>query len=181
MRPSLLTSLDALDRRISRRLFADPATGRHAVWLAATHRISQTGSYGIGWVALFAVVVTVLEGWQLAALAAACVLGTLLVNTGIKLLVRRPRPRYDNPVGERPRTFSMPSAHTSMAVVGASSMTLVAPKATVLWCAWAVVLAASRIVLGMHYVGDVVCGVLLGLALGLLVAVPLLQQAGASG
>lgn len=177
-RPTLLSRIDAADRRISRRIVAHPQPGHRTIWLQAVHRLSQTGSYGLDWVLLFAAVVTVTDGWLLATVAAGCVVGTLLVNTALKLVVRRPRPWY-NPIGERPKTFSMPSAHTSMAIVGASVMTELVPTLLAAWWAWALMLAVSRIILGMHYIGDVVCGVLLGLALASLIAVPLLELAGA--
>ena len=176
--PSLLARLDRADRALSRRILAKPHEGAERRWVSVLHRISQTGSYGVGWVALFAVVVTFLKGPGLAALAAALVIGTLLTNTAIKLVLRRPRPSH-NPIGEQPRTYSMPSAHTSMAVVGASVMTVLAPAAAPLWWAWAGILALSRIILGMHYVGDVLGGIILGLALALGVAIPLLHAAGA--
>lgn len=173
-----LDRVAAFDRNISRRVVARPGDGWRKVWIAIVHRASQTGSYGVGWVLLFAVVITLLDGVAVAALAAACVLGTLLINTGIKVLIRRPRPWF-NPVGERPATYSFPSAHTSMAMVGASVISLVSPDLYLLWWGWAAVLAISRIILGMHYVGDVIGGVLLGLLLAQFVALPLMQALGA--
>lgn len=177
-RPTLLSRIDGLDRRASRHIVAHPPPGHRTLWLSAVHRLSQTGSYGVGWVLIFAAVVTYTNGWKLATVAAGCVIGTLLINTSLKLVVRRPRPWY-NPIGERPKTFSMPSAHTSMAIVGAVVMTELVPALTGAWWAWAVALAVSRIILGMHYVGDVIAGTAIGLLLALLVALPLLHMAGA--
>lgn len=173
----MIDRLAAIDRTISARLTPHAAASKDAAWVVAVLRFSQTGSYGIGWVLLFAVVVTYLEGPLVAVLASACVLGMLLLNTGIKLLVRRPRPH--NVVGERPTTYSFPSAHTSMAMVGASIMDVVEPDLLLLWWGWAVLLALSRIILGMHYIFDVAAGAVLGALIGIYVAVPLLVRAGA--
>jgi undecaprenyl-diphosphatase len=99
------------------------------------------------------------------------ILGTLMLNTAVKLVVRRPRPTGAH--GHTPRSYSFPSAHSSMAVVGASAMTVLEPALAVLWWAIAALLAASRVLLGAHYLGDVVAGALLG-ALVATVAVPVL-------
>jgi len=145
--------------------------------MSVIRRVSQSGSYGVGWVLLFAVVVTALEGWIVALAAAGSVLGTLTVNTVVKEIIRRPRPAA-TAFDDHPTTFSMPSAHTSMAVVGATVMTLVAPAFWLLWWAWKCVLAVSRIVLGMHFVGDVVAGAAFGAVLARWVVVPIFHALG---
>jgi membrane-associated phospholipid phosphatase len=170
---TLLARLDVLDRRLSRRLLYRPEGRTGRALLVALRRASQTGSYGTGWIALFAVGATVLEGWRIAVIAAACVVGMLLLNTAIKVLVRRPRP-VARAIEHQPRTFSMPSAHTSMAMVGAAAMSQVAPELAIAWWGWAVVLAVSRIMLGMHFFGDVVMGALLGAMVASAVVEPLL-------
>jgi undecaprenyl-diphosphatase len=159
---------------MAERLLIGSATGRQPAWVQAVRRFSEAGSYGIGWVVLFAVVVTWREGVVPALVAAGLVLGTLAANTVVKQLVRRPRP-VSNSAGHRPRTYSMPSAHTSMAVVGAATMSTVLPGLVALWIAVAVALAASRVLLGMHYVSDVLAGAAFGTALALLVAVPVMH------
>ncbi len=173
-----LAFLGRLDQQLSARCVVDPATSvRRGKIMTVVRRVSQSGSYGVGWVALFAVVVTLLEGWFVALVAAACVLGTLMLNTVVKEIIRRPRPA-SRAFDDHPTTFSMPSAHTSMAVVGASIMTMVAPAWALLWWGWTTVLAVSRIVLGMHYVGDVVAGAAFGAALATWVVPHVMRAAG---
>ena len=161
----------ALDLHASRRVLIDLPDGTQPQWVRALRRFSEAGSYGIGWIALFAVVVTWREGITAAAVAAACVVGTLATNTVIKQVVRRRRPRV-NAAGQQPSTYSMPSAHTSMAVVGAAVMCTVVPQLAALWVAVAVALAVSRVMLGMHYIADIVVGALYGLAIAVVAAVP---------
>lgn len=172
--PAFLARLDALDRRFSTWCLVAPGDGRRRTLMGIVRRLSQTGSYGVGWIVLFAVVVTAVEGWKVAALAAACVVGTLATNTVVKEIVRRPRPVRTS-FEDHPSSFSMPSAHTSMAVVGAAIMSAIAPALWPLWWAWTLLLATSRIVLGMHYVGDVVMGAVFGALLARFVAVPLIH------
>jgi undecaprenyl-diphosphatase len=175
---SFIARIGAVDHRISARcvIVADGSGGR-ATAMAVIRRVSQTGSYGVGWVALFAVVVTLFEGWPVALVAAACVLGTLAANSAVKVVVRRPRPASTS-FGNHATTYSMPSAHTSMAVVGATIMTMVAPGAAALWWGWTIILAVSRVLLGMHYIGDVLAGAVFGAVLAWLVVVPVMHVVG---
>ncbi|MBC7643993.1 MAG: phosphatase PAP2 family protein [Thermoleophilia bacterium] len=171
----LLARLDAFDQALSARCLVAPGTGARRVVMGGVRRISQTGSYGVGWVVLFAVVATWLEGPLVALVAAGCVVGTLFVNTSVKELVRRTRPVAGS-FSHQPASYSMPSAHTAMAVVGAGVMSVIAPELAPVWWAWAVILAVSRVVLGMHFVGDVVLGALFGTLLAWSVAAPLIHS-----
>ncbi len=172
---TVLEAVADLDRRISNKLLLRPSSSRGKSLTTALARVSQTGSYGVGWVFLFAVVVTLLEGPLPALACGSLVVGTLFLNTLVKNVFRRPRPP-ESATGHKPSSWSMPSAHTSMAVVGAWSITMVLPSLWFLWWGWALVLAASRILLGMHFAGDVLAGALLGLVIAAFVAQPLLAH-----
>jgi membrane-associated phospholipid phosphatase len=165
-------SLADFDRSLSARVSVASQTPPPQ-WALALRHISQTGSYGLGWIVAFAAVAAVAGSWKQALIGAACVVGTLMLNTCIKKVVRRPRPQVS--VMHAPTTSSMPSAHSAMAVVGAACMSVVLPELTVVWWLWAGVLAVSRVVLGMHYIGDVVVGLLLGAVVATLVAIPLVH------
>jgi undecaprenyl-diphosphatase len=65
-----------------------------------------------------------------------------------------------------------------MAVVGAAVMTWVAPSLAPLWWAWSALLATSRVLLGMHYLGDVLAGAAFGALVAWLAALPLVRSAG---
>jgi undecaprenyl-diphosphatase len=174
---TLLQRLDALDVRVSEALIVTPrADGSPRPWLVLLRRFSEAGSYGIGWVVLFAVVGVLVDGLKPGIVAAGCVVGMLFCNTLVKKLIRRPRPEK-RAIDHKPGSYSMPSAHTSMAMVGACTMQVIVPDLTVLWWTIALGLAVSRVLLGMHYLADVLAGMLLGIACGLLVAVPLVERA----
>jgi undecaprenyl-diphosphatase len=87
-------------------------------------------------------------------------------------LVRRERPQVDT-LGDSPTTFSFPSGHVAATVVlyGALAVILLA-LARALWLRAVLVLAPvlivssvafARVYRGMHYLSDVVAGLLLGL------------------
>jgi undecaprenyl-diphosphatase len=94
----------------------------------------------------------------------------MVVSTGVKLLVRRPRPLLAHPLAHA-SGYSFPSGHALGSAALWASIAFVAagrglPRARALAVAMAVpvVVASTRVVLGVHYVTDVVGGLLLGWA-----------------
>lgn len=136
---------------------------------------------GIGWYAILlllalgdgrAAVVPV--GWMLAT-----ALAGLLLYWSIKKLTARPRPcavcdgiRLSVPPLDK---YSFPSGHTLHAVNFSVQLLAYAPELAWLVVPFALLVAASRMVLGLHYLSDVLAGALLG---GLLAGLALLAQAG---
>jgi membrane-associated phospholipid phosphatase len=101
---------------------------------------------------------------------------TLAVNDLlIKRIVHRPRPFDAGTVAARviqvpaPTTASFPSGHAATAAAGAMAMARVWPAARWAFAGVAVLIAVSRIYVGVHYPTDVLAGVLLGLACAWLV------------
>ena len=66
-----------------------------------------------------------------------------------------------------PDQFSFPSGHTITAFAVAVTFSVFYPDATLVLLFCAVSIAASRILLGMHFLSDVLAGVAIGTALGL--------------
>lgn len=99
------------------------------------------------------------------ALVIAIGLGALAISAGMKGIFLRPRPELAGGYGG----YSFPSAHAMGAAAFYGSLAAVADVGTRLQryvVAGTIVLlvAFSRIVIGVHYVGDVVVGVAVGLA-----------------
>ena len=89
------------------------------------------------------------------------------VNTALKLVVRRPRPRLpDAPqLTGTPTQLSFPSAHATTGFAAARRYSRLGVPAPPLY-ALAAGLAWSRVFLGVHYPSDVLGGALLGRVLG---------------
>jgi len=169
----LIARIAAWDRTASRRV----AVGwPHPRWftlpLAA---LSATANYGVLWFVLAALpwIFGVQRGPLRFVYIAGSVLGTELFTYGLKTLFDRRRPPEREPGPAHlialPRSRSFPSAHASMGMVGLLTTGALYPR---WWAPLAVLvalLAFSRVYLRVHYVVDVLAGLVLGTALGLLV------------
>jgi undecaprenyl-diphosphatase len=105
-------------------------------------------------------------------------LGVTLVNNGLKLLIMRERPPVEHLVGSAGSSF--PSGHSAAAAACWMAIALVAgrwfPRSVRPWLAVgaaviAGLVAASRALLGVHWVTDVVAGLVVGWTWFLLAAV----------
>lgn len=109
---------------------------------------------------------------QVVALAIGIGLESLIVNQGLKRLFRRARPTTtgdDRFEIRTPQTSSFPSGHASAAAFAA--VTLVGwdgKRSLPLWGTMAATIATSRPYVRIHHASDVVGGVIVGAAMGLL-------------
>ena len=107
------------------------------------------------------------------AIAVSGILGTL-----VKVAAGRARPRmlFDQGIyGLHPFTHdwamnSFPSGHSQAAWAAMTALVVLVPRYDLLWLLIAVLVAASRVALTVHYLGDVVAGSWLGLSVTILLA-----------
>jgi len=97
------------------------------------------------------------------------ILGTAAVVFIIKLTVRRRRPEGEwGLFYRRTDPHSFPSGHAArMAMLAVAGFALGHPWFGLAVALWAPLVALSRVAMGVHYVSDVVGGLLIGLVLGL--------------
>jgi undecaprenyl-diphosphatase len=130
--------------------------------------VSVAGRAGIVWLVLGAVL-TVMRRMRpsgFVELALSIVLASALTNHVFKPVVGRARPYVSAPspaiIGGRPDDASFPSGHATNAFAGITVMSRAAPRARFLWWSLAVLIAYSRVYLGVHYPLDVIGGAVVG-------------------
>lgn len=170
-------SATTLRRRLERR---DLAASRviaeglpHPRWFTMPlGLLSLSANYGFLWFAIAAV------PWASDApraprtfiLAAGSVLGTEIVTGIVKRRTGRQRPPVADPAATQhiplPHSHSFPSSHASMGMAGLLTMGWLYPGWVPLLATLVAALAFSRVYLGVHYVADVLAGLVFGTLLG---------------
>jgi membrane-associated phospholipid phosphatase len=138
---------------------------------AAAVALGKAGNNALVWVVINLVLALIdwdrHEAWLICALLGPV---AIVLNYGIKLAVRRPRPVLEGlpPLGGAPSSLSFPSAHALSSFAVATAMLRVDP-ATAGALVVALAISLCRPYLGMHYPSDVLAGAILGVLLGLIV------------
>lgn len=164
--------LRAVDQGVAQALHS-LATG-HPVVVAVMQAVSDLGGSTTWWVLHSAATLYLLVRRlpRLALFVAVTAAGGGLLNLAVKAAVSRDRPDLPEQVSHAPG-FAFPSGHTMGSAIGVSVLLLVflpvlAPRwrrpAVAAGALFALAVGLSRIVLGVHWVSDVVGGWLLSLA-----------------
>jgi len=168
--------VDQLDTKLLRLM---RIRGHHPVAEKSAMAISKTGENGYLWFAVGLAGAAVdskrRRQWLAASLIGPVAIG---INYGVKLLVRRPRPQFDQlpPLGGAPSSLSFPSAHATASFAAATAMSRLAPELRFALFGAAALMAVTRPYLGMHYPSDVAAGAVLGTALGALAGAAIVRN-----
>jgi undecaprenyl-diphosphatase len=164
--------VDAFDRRVD-QAFTDYLRGRRP-FDAVMYGASALGDHGILWLALAAVQsarrrAAGEQRWRsFVRLGIGIGIESALVNGPVKMIFRRTRP-VGGPAStwylRQPRTSSFPSGHATSAFC-AAALLRDGDGLWPLYYAAAVLVAASRVHVRIHYASDVAAGALIGAALG---------------
>jgi membrane-associated phospholipid phosphatase len=130
----------------------------------AVATFSKLGEHGALWLAIGAAGAALDEARRpLWLRALGLVFGAHVLNTLVKLIVRRRRPELRGlpPLASTPTRLSFPSAHATTSFAAAGVYKRLGLPAGPLY-GTAAALAASRLYLGLHYPSDTLAGVALG-------------------
>jgi membrane-associated phospholipid phosphatase len=155
--------LDTALYRAARTYGHAPATER------AVARFSHLGEHAALWLAIGTAGVVFdrprRDGWRRALVGVGA---AYVANVAVKLVVRRPRPIFDDlpPLIGTPTQLSFPSSHATSSFAAAHAYApLLGPSGSALY-PLAAAMAATRVYLGVHYPSDILAGALLGTLLG---------------
>ena len=160
--------IERRDHRVMRRLNRWRAPRWIRYWMIAATRAGD----GWLWYALAGILLTFggVQRFEAVSAASAAALAGVLVFKTIKLISQRPRPCQLEPHCWSkvlpPDRFSFPSGHTMTAFSIALVVSYFYPPLEGLLFFLAISIAVSRVVLGMHFLSDVLAGMVLGVALG---------------
>jgi undecaprenyl-diphosphatase len=160
--------IEARDHRVMRRLNRWRAPRWLRVWMVWSTRL------GDGWIWYTVGIALLLFGGDMRFIAfgasATAVAATIALFQAVKKASKRKRPCHlESHCWSKvlpPDQFSFPSGHAMSAFAIAVPLCLFYPELQVALLALSVSIALSRVVLGMHFVSDVVVGSLLGAGLG---------------
>ena len=130
--------------------------------------VSLIGGHGLVWYVTGAAcgVVGRMRWEAVARLFISLLLAAFLSDLLLKPLIARPRPFVLWPalivIGGRPSDASFPSGHAAHAFAGAVMLAGALPKSRWIWWTLAMLIAYSRVYLGVHYLSDVIGGAVVG-------------------
>ena len=158
-----------IDERLSARLRVAEKPG---VLRTASVLLGHTGDSWF-WIAGLAILYfTGTDYWKMRALALLVGIGiTALAVFAIKFAVRRKRPEGElGQIYRRTDPHSFPSGHAARAAMLAVVAIGLGPAwLGVLLAFWAIAVVLARVMMGVHYLSDVLAGALLGILIGYLV------------
>jgi membrane-associated phospholipid phosphatase len=171
-----VSELGSRAKRLDLSLLRVMRTRWHERWLERfAILLSRAGENAYVWfgIGVIGALVDPDRRWQWVVMAFAGPVA-IVVNFGIKLIFRRPRPVLEGlpPLGGAPSSLSFPSAHATASFTAATLATRISPDLAPLVFGLATLMALSRPYLGMHYPSDVLAGAALGGAFGLLIPLP---------
>jgi len=129
---------------------------------------SAIGAKGAVWIVLGLItwIAAPAKGMKVWRLLLALGLAGFVTDAVTKPLIGRVRPFVDHveyrEIGVRPDTPSFPSGHAATAAAGALAFARIWPAAAIPAWTMAVVIAISRVALGVHFPSDVLVGFVLG-------------------
>jgi undecaprenyl-diphosphatase len=144
-------------------------TSRHASVQKLFVTVSRLGDGGVWYLLILAFAISGPQGADVAAQMAVTGLAGVVLYRQLKHRLVRERPFISHAairLGTAPLDrYSFPSGHTLHAVSFTVVATAQVPELVPILLPFALLVAASRVVLGLHYPSDVIAGAALGLAL----------------
>lgn len=134
--------------------------------------ISSCGDFGMSWLIVILISNMIEKTRSMSIhMLIALIAATLIGQVTIKTLVRRKRPCHTYPdvplLIPTPSDLSFPSGHTTSSFACSTVMLFFNPLLGIIGYIYATLTAISRLYLFVHYLSDVLCGIILGISIGI--------------
>ncbi|MFZ5858474.1 MAG: phosphatase PAP2 family protein [Chloroflexota bacterium] len=161
-------SILELDARLSDRLRVAEKPGLLRTLAVFFAHSGDSWFWGLGLVILWWQGDDFWKRWAVTLFASIAVLAVAVMT--IKLVVRRRRPEGEwGGIYRSTDPHSFPSGHAARAFLIAVLAVGLGPAwLAILLCLWAPLVSLARVAMGVHYVSDVVAGMVLGIIVGLI-------------
>jgi membrane-associated phospholipid phosphatase len=164
-----LTSLLQLDARLSNQLrVAEKPGALRTIAILFAHS-GDSWFWGAGLLLLWWRADSFGKQWAIIELAGISVLAALVMS--LKFIIRRRRPEGEwGGIYRNTDPHSFPSGHAARAVMIATVAIGLGPAlAAFILCFWAPLVSLARVAMGVHYVSDVIAGLVVGVLMGLVI------------
>lgn len=168
---TILNQILRLDLRVS---FYMISLYHHHVLNRIMKFISSCGDFGIIWliIILLTNVIPAARSMSIHMLMA-LIVSALIGQISIKSLIKRKRPCHLYPEVQllvpTPNDSSFPSSHTTSSFACSTILFLFFPTYGLFAYLFAFLIGLSRIYLFVHFLSDVICGMILGISIGILI------------
>ena len=168
---TILRNIHRSDLRLS---FYMTQLYHHHILNQAMKWISYCGNYGMIWLLTAIIALINPDSHSMSIhLLIALIASALIAQISIKSLVQRHRPCHLYPdiplLIPTPHDSSFPSSHTTSAFACSTIIFLFYPSWGILAYLFAFLTGLSRIYLFVHFLSDVICGMLLGIGIGVFI------------
>jgi undecaprenyl-diphosphatase len=163
-----IRSLLQLDARLSANLHVADRPGLLRTIAAVLAHSGDSWSWGVALLCLWWLGGAFWKQWAIVMLASISILAAVVM--GLKFGIRRRRPAGDwGSIYRNTDPHSFPSGHAARAFLIAVIAAGLGPlwAALALWV-WAPLVSLARVAMGVHYMSDVVAGLVVGIAAGVL-------------
>ena len=161
-------SILELDARLSDRLRVAEQPGLLRTLAVFFAHSGDSWFWGLGLLLLWWFGNSFWKQWAVALFASIAVLAVTVLT--IKLIVRRRRPEGEwGGIYRNTDPHSFPSGHAARAFLIAILAIGLGPAwLAILLCIWAPLVSLARVAMGVHYVSDVIAGMVLGIIVGVI-------------
>ena len=170
---TMINKIQSIDRRFA---FSMRKHYKHHFLNELMIFISSCGDFGMSWLIVILITNIIDQTRSMSIhMLIALISATLIGQVTIKSIVKRKRPCHTYTDVEMlitvPSDYSFPSGHTMSSFACSTVMFIFNPLFGIIGFTYATLTAISRLYLFVHYISDVLTGMIIGISIGMIVCI----------